>query len=160
MRGFVLGGFMGVGKTTVGSALARRTGLPFVDTDAWLVERFGPISQQFARSGEAAFRRRELALIASLLDGVPRVVATGGGLWTVPRARALLPRLGERIVLQAPLPWLLARLPRDGARPLADDRVGDLYVARQRAYADADRVVDVTWRSVDAIVAEILGSAR
>ena len=48
MRGLVLGGFMGVGKSTVGRLLAARHGVPFVDLDEVLTRRFGPIANQFA----------------------------------------------------------------------------------------------------------------
>jgi len=98
-RGVALGGFMGTGKTTVGARLAERLGLPFVDMDAELAERFGELPEQFARDGEQAFRLRESALVSELCDGVPRVVATGGGAWVSPGNRARLRRHYHAVVL-------------------------------------------------------------
>ena len=64
----VLVGFMGAGKSTVGRQLAARTGLPFVDSDAALVERLGmPIPDYFTEHGETAFRDAERRTVLDLL---------------------------------------------------------------------------------------------
>ena len=53
----VLVGFMGAGKTTVGTLLAARLGLPFTDSDHVIEQSAGrPIRQIFAEDGEPAFR--------------------------------------------------------------------------------------------------------
>src|SRR5437868_6318834 len=80
-RSIVLSGPMGVGKSTVARALAEKTGVPLVDVDAALEAAAGkPVAQLFADEGEATFRAREAREIARLLDdGVPRVLALGGG---------------------------------------------------------------------------------
>ena len=53
-------GMMGAGKTTVGTALATRLDLAFVDTDAEIVRGAGmSISEIFRREGEVGFRKRE-----------------------------------------------------------------------------------------------------
>jgi shikimate kinase len=76
----VLVGFMGAGKTTVGTLLAEKLGLEFADSDLVLEQRAGrPIRQIFADDGEAAFRVLEHQVIADLLDGPDLVLALGGG---------------------------------------------------------------------------------
>ena len=46
-------GFMGCGKTTVGEILAKKLGLPLIDTDAYIVEQEGKsIPAIFAQDGE------------------------------------------------------------------------------------------------------------
>jgi shikimate kinase len=76
----VLVGFMGAGKTTVGTLLAEKLGLEFADSDLVLEQRAGrPIRQIFAEDGEAAFRVLEHKVIADLLDGPDLVLALGGG---------------------------------------------------------------------------------
>jgi shikimate kinase len=76
----VLVGFMGAGKTTVGTLLAEKLGLEFADSDLVLEQRAGrPIRQIFADEGEAAFRVLEHQVIADLLDGPDLVLALGGG---------------------------------------------------------------------------------
>lgn len=156
MRSIVVAGFMGVGKTTVGRALAARLGLPFLDTDAALAERYGPIAAQFAADGEAAFRSRERALIAALCDGVPRVVAVGGGAWADPDNRRRLRAGHVAVVLRASLPEIRRRLAGDTTRPLWGEGAAALYESRRAAYEDADVIVDVDGRTVDAVVEEVL----
>jgi shikimate kinase len=149
-RGIAIGGFMGAGKTTVGRQLAARLGLPFVDLDEVLERTHGPIRAQFEREGEAVFRARERALVGELCDGVPRVLATGGGTWADPENRRRLRLTYRTVVLQAPLDVLLARCAH-GDRPLlvvARER----YAERAAAYDDADRVLDVAHLGVDEVV--------
>jgi shikimate kinase len=84
----VLVGFMGAGKTTVGTLLADRLGLPFTDTDHAVEQSAGrPIRQIFAEDGEPAFRALEQQVIAGLLDGPPSVLALGGGAPEYPPTR-------------------------------------------------------------------------
>lgn len=161
-RGVVLGGFMGTGKTTVGRALAARLALPFVDLDDELERRHGPIPVQIA-TGENGFRAREAALIEELCDGVPRVIATGGGAWVDPANRARLAASYRTVVLTAPLDVLGERVRSGGGeagRPLWDDRIEARLLQRQPAYADAEVHVDVGRRDVDAAVDAILEALR
>lgn len=79
-------GMMGSGKTAVGTALARRLGVPFVDSDAAIVEAAQmTIAEIFERDGEAFFRAREAEVLARLMEGPPCVLSTGGGAYLAPR---------------------------------------------------------------------------
>lgn len=152
MRGVVLGGFMGVGKSSVGAIVAARLAVPFVDTDAELVRRHGAIAEQFAHDGETVFRQRERAVVEALCDGRVRVVATGGGVWA---SALLVEQLGqhyERVVLSASLSTLRERLTADGSRPLWRDAEA-LYIRRQPDYAVADGVISTDGVTV-AVVAD------
>jgi shikimate kinase len=155
-RGVALGGFMGTGKTTVGRLLAQRLGLPFVDTDAILAARHGPVVDQIRVEGEAVFRARERTLVEELVAGPAVVVATGGGLWVDPANREALGTVFDRVVLVAPLEILRERVGGDPARPLWDEGVAARYEARRAAYADADLVVDTSRRDPLGIVEEIV----
>lgn len=154
--GVALGGFMGVGKTTVGRLLAAELGLPFVDLDAVLVERYGPIAAQLVGEGEAVFREREGRALEALVDGTPRVLATGGGAWADPKNREALRRGYQLVVLHAPLAVLRARLAAEelAGRPLWDGAEERLR-ARQEAYDDADLRVDAA-RAPALVVAEVV----
>ena len=100
----VLIGFMGCGKSTLGPRLAEKLRFRFVDTDNLVVRRAGrSIPAIFAAEGEAGFRKRESAVLDELLAGKGRlVVATGGGIVTVPENIPKLKRLGCVIWLDTP----------------------------------------------------------
>src|SRR5436190_4253346 len=101
-RPLFLIGPRGSGKTKVAHLLAERLNCPWRDTDAVLSERQGKsIREIFAKEGEAAFRRYETEVLAELCQGPPRVIATGGGIVTVPANRELLRASGHVIWLTA-----------------------------------------------------------
>ena len=78
-RNIVLIGMPGSGKTTIGKALAEKTGREFIDTDEMIVASHGVISDIFAEKGEEFFRMVETEKVkeASLKNGV--IISTGGG---------------------------------------------------------------------------------
>jgi shikimate kinase len=154
-RGVALGGFMGVGKTSVGLRLAQRLGLPFVDMDAELIERFGPIQDQFARDGEEAFRVRESALVGELCDGVLRVVATGGGVWSSAGNRARLHHAYWTVVMDAPVGELRRRLGSGEGRPLWADAEA-LLEQRRKAYRDAHLILGTEGFEIEEVVDQIV----
>jgi len=154
-RNLILTGFMGTGKTSVGRKVARRLGRSFVDMDAELMERCGPIQDQFARDGEEAFRVRESALVAELCDGVPRVIATGGGVWASRGNRARLRQAYWTVVLVAPVDELRRRLGSGAGRPLWADAEA-LLAKRQKAYQDTDLAVDTEGVEIEEVVDRIV----
>ncbi|HEY0271031.1 MAG TPA: shikimate kinase, partial [Sphingomonas sp.] len=88
-RPIVLVGLMGVGKSTVGRRLAGRLHLPFADADREIEQAAGlSIPDIFARYGEQGFRDGERRVIARLIDGRPKVIATGGGAFMNDETRA------------------------------------------------------------------------
>ena len=91
-RRIVLTGFMGAGKTTVARALAARLGCAMLDTDDCIVERAGrSIEAIIDAEGEARFRRIETEALREILErGSARVIALGGGTWTIEANRALI----------------------------------------------------------------------
>jgi shikimate kinase len=115
----VLVGLMGVGKSTVGRRLARRLGLPFVDSDSAIEEAVGlPWGELFERYGEEDFRDGERRLVARLVDGEVRVIATGGGVFVDARTRNLLKERTITVWLDAPVDVLAERTSRRDTRPL------------------------------------------
>src|SRR3712207_8361710 len=78
-KSIVLVGLMGAGKSTVGKRLARRLGLDFVDSDEE-IERAADhsIAEIFDRFGEASFRDGERRVVARLIQGPPKGIASGG----------------------------------------------------------------------------------
>lgn len=142
-RPIVLVGLMGAGKSTVGRRLARRLGLPFVDSDTEIEEAAGATAAElFERYGENDFRDGERRLVARLIDGTVRVIATGGGAYVDPRTRQLLNERAITVWLDAPVEVLAERTGRRDTRPLLrkGDRATTLArLAEQRhpMYAEA-----------------------
>lgn len=118
-RPVVLVGLMGVGKSTVGRRLARRLGIPFVDSDSEIEEAVGlPWGELFERYGEEDYRDGERRLVARLVDGEIKVIATGGGVFVDPRTRELLKERTITVWLDAPVDVLHERTSRRDTRPL------------------------------------------
>jgi len=142
-RPVVLVGLMGVGKSTVGRRLARRLGLPLVDTDEEIEGAAGyPAAEIFERYGEQDFRDGERRLVARLIEGDVRVIATGGGAYVDPRTRQLLNERAITIWLDAPVDILAERTSRRDTR--AQLRNGDrkaileqLAAERRQSYEEA-----------------------
>lgn len=153
--GIALGGFMGVGKSTVGRLVAEALGLPFHDTDAILTERFGAPGALIRERGEPAFRALERDVVAEVAARGPAVLATGGGVWVEPANRATLRARHLLVVLTAPLDVLAARVGSGHDRPMWDADVAARYAARAGAYADADLVVDTSTASPADVAAQI-----
>jgi len=118
-RPIVLVGLMGAGKSTVGRRLAQKLGLPFVDSDTAIEDASGfSAAEVFERFGEEDFRDGERRLVARLIDGEVRVIATGGGVFVDPRTRDLLNTRAITVWLDAPIDILAERTSRRNTRPL------------------------------------------
>src|SRR5438105_793143 len=118
-RPVVLVGLMGVGKSTVGRRLAKRLGLPFVDSDSAIADASGfTAAEVFEKYGEQDFRDGERRLVARLIDGEVRVIATGGGAFVDPRTRQLLNERAITVWLDAPVDILAERTSKRDTRPL------------------------------------------
>ncbi|MCK5136008.1 MAG: shikimate kinase [Bacteroidales bacterium] len=73
-------GFMGSGKSTHGSILARKIGYDFVDMDQLIEETAGmTIPGIFSEHGEQVFRKWEHDILLELCNRERVVVSTGGG---------------------------------------------------------------------------------
>jgi len=158
----VLIGMMGVGKSTVGRRLAARLGLHFVDADEEIEKAAGmTITEMFERYGEAHFRDGERRVIARLMDGEPRVIATGGGAFMQDETRRLILDHATAIWLDADINILVDRVSRREGRPLLkgkDPRVvlTELAAIRNPVYALAPIHVKSAAAPHDVTVERIL----
>ncbi len=153
---------MGAGKTTVGRRLAQRLGLVFVDADEEIEKAAGlTIAEIFDRFGEPYFRDGERRVIARLIDGAPKVIATGGGAFMNDQTRALILDRATAVWLEADLDTLVERVKRRSTRPLLRDKdprqvLGDLAKLRNPIYAMAPIHVRSQPSPHDATVKAIL----
>lgn len=137
-------GFMGCGKTSVARELAAMLNERWADLDD-LVEKYDGRSaaEIITSDGEGLFREREIATLGSLLtSGDERVIALGGGAWTILCNRELIrEHHGIVVWLDAPFELCWKRIAVDGQeRPLAPSRdvAQRLYSERRPIYALAE----------------------
>lgn len=118
-QSIVLIGFMGAGKSSIGIALARKTGLSCFDTDEIVSKRFGsPVAEIFARFGEEDFRDAETEVLRQLAGPEPAIIVTGGGIVLRHENVKMLRALGQVVSLEADAETLFRRISRRATRPL------------------------------------------
>lgn len=139
----VLVGMMGCGKTTVGRRLAARLDMEFVDTDAEIEKAAGlSVTDIFELYGEDEFRDGERRVIQRLMDGKPKILATGGGAFINDETRALILDQATAVWLRADLKTLVERTSRRNTRPLLQkgnpkEILARLMTEREPRYAQA-----------------------
>ena len=159
-------GLPGSGKTTIGRQLARRLGVPFVDSDHVIEHRLGcSIREFFAREGEDSFRDVEQQVLDDLTQSHEGVIATGGGSVLREANRRHLRERGHVIYLRSTPEDVFRRVRHDTARPLlqVDDplaRLRALFEARDPLYRETAHYVFDTGRPsisklLNAIIAEL-----
>jgi shikimate kinase len=156
-------GLPGSGKTTIGRQLARRLGLPFVDSDHVIEHRLGcSIREFFAREGEDSFRDVEQQVLDDLTQSHEGVIATGGGSVLREVNRRHLRERGHVIYLRSAPEDVYRRVRHDTGRPLlqVDDPMGRLralFEARDPLYREtAHYTIDTGRPSVATLVNMIL----
>jgi shikimate kinase len=153
-------GFMASGKTTLGTALARRLGWDFVDLDAAIESREGHTIQQiFRERGESEFRKLEASALSALTRSLEcnTVVALGGGTFAYGQNREFLQQWPS-VFLEAPVEELWQRSLKDAAkRPLRKDVIefGRLYEDRLPHYRRATVTIVTSGRDTASLCAEI-----
>ncbi len=163
-KSIALIGMMGAGKSTVGRRLAKRLGLPFVDADEEIEAAAGlSITEIFERYGEAHFRDGERRVLARLVDGPPRVIATGGGAFMDPETRALMHARCTAVWLDVEVEILAERVGRRDQRPLLKGqdpltRLRDLAAVRNPVYAEAPIRIRSGGLAHDKTVAQIIAA--
>jgi XRE family aerobic/anaerobic benzoate catabolism transcriptional regulator len=160
-RPVALLGVRGAGKSTVGSALAKKLDVRFVEVDREIEEAAGlALADIFTLHGEAYYRRVEREVLARLL-GEPGVLATGGSIVNDPTNFALLRSRARTIWLRATAEDHWNRVVAQGdQRPMAEnphafEELRALLAARQKLYARADHTVDTSGKTVKQVVAEL-----
>lgn len=161
-------GVRGAGKSSVGSVLARRLGVAFVELDQRIEHAAGlPLGELFALHGETYYRRIEREVLGQLLaDPAPMVVATGGSIVSDPTNFALLRSRCLTVWLHAKAEDHWNRVVAQGdQRPMAENphafaELRALLAARDNLYAQADHTIETTGRRVPQVAAAIAELVR
>lgn len=120
-------GFMGAGKSAIGSMLAKRLELPFHDLDKYLVHKEGKnISDIFKVEGEKYFREKEREYLLDLTRKFKGVVALGGGALHNQHIVDHLKVHGLLIFLDTPMDVILDRVIINTKRPIVRNQEGEI----------------------------------
>ena len=144
---------MGAGKTTIGKALARKTGLEFFDLDWYVENRYRmKIPQIFAEKGEDGFRELERNMLHEVTEFEDVVISCGGGTPCFFDNIDYMNSLAETVYLKAE-PEVLRRhlLMAKSQRPLIQgktpdelrDFIKESLANREPFYAKAKHIVQI-----------------
>lgn len=165
-KSIVLVGLMGAGKTCIGTRLAAKLGLPFVDADTEIERAAGcSVPDIFELYGESEFRKGERRVITRLLKDPVHVLATGGGAFMDSATRREIQNRAISVWLRADLNLLVSRTGRRADRPLLEkgnrrEILKRLIDERHPIYAEADLVIDSARESPDITVDRLVAAIR
>lgn len=165
-RPIVMVGLMGAGKTSIGRALSRRLGIPFVDSDKEIEAAAGcSVVDIFSMYGEDEFRRVEQRIIQRLLEQPPslKVISTGEGAFITPAVREMVQGRALTIWLKADLDLLVKRTNFRDTRPQllnADSKkiLSQLIQERYKIYAEADITVETKDESLQKTLSKVIAA--
>ncbi|WP_370804587.1 shikimate kinase [Actibacterium lipolyticum] len=156
-------GMMGAGKTAVGTNLAKRLAVPFLDSDEEIEKAADrTIAEIFSRDGEAFFRRKEAQVISRLLESEQCILSTGGGAYLSEDNRAAIADKGVAVWLKADIDLLWNRVRHKTTRPLLntgnpEKTLRDIYDARVPYYEKCDLQVQALPRySIDQMTDAVI----
>ena len=160
-RNIFLIGMMGSGKTQTGPYLARMINYAFVDTDD-VIEKAAKqsITAIFEKDGETGFRDLEKQVLKEISQHHSLVIATGGGLVTLPENWGILHQ-GIVIWLDLDLNRSIQRIERDDKeRPLLikEDLAhtySQIYESRKSIYLESDLRIEVEDQSPSEVASMI-----
>ena len=153
MRRIILIGYMGSGKTTVGKALSKDTGMMFYDLDWYIESRMRKtVSQIFAERGEEGFRQIEHNMLHEVAEFEDVIISCGGGTPCFFDNMDYLNQQGDVVYLKATPETLYKHLMMAKVeRPLLKDKTSEELIAyitehlKERApfYEKARHTLDV-----------------
>ncbi len=157
-QSFFMIGFMASGKSTIGRLLAKKLERPFLDLDAYIVEKEGrDIKQIFEEDGETYFRELEWKAILEVTQNFKGVVSLGGGALHNQQVVDHLKIYGLMIFLKTDLKVTVERVMRNKKRPIVLNDQGELksretlfneleslYLKRIDLYKQAQIIIEST----------------
>ena len=164
MKHIVLMGFMGCGKSSIGTLLSQKMQIELLDTDTQ-IEQLENISipQLFEKYGETYFREKETEVLKLLQqENRQKIISLGGGTPLREENRRYIKELGIVIYLNVSADTVYERLKGDTSRPLLQgenpkEKIEKLLKERAYIYeSTADITICVDHKTKEEIVAEIM----
>ena len=166
----VLMGYMGSGKSTIGSRLATIFGYSFIDLDDFIVSKEGvSITKIFNTKGEIYFRKKEAQYLNEILkESTSTILSLGGGTPCYGNNLDLVSNNKniKSFYLKTSIPELLKRLkPEKNTRPIvshleSDEELMEFFgkhlFERSPFYSKSDYTIVTDNKPVAAIVEEIV----
>lgn len=163
MRSIALTGFMASGKTEIGKAIQRMSGLELVDTDSLIEKREGKtINEIFAQMGEEYFRTVESEAVESVSEKDGLIISTGGGVVMRAENVDMLRRGADVYFIDTKFEIIEERIKYASiTRPLLKGQtiaqIKDRYDFRRSYYLNCDHVIKIIDnRSPEVYAKEIL----
>jgi len=158
---------MGVGKSSVGGCLHRRTGLALLDIDEVVASKLGmSISEIFAKHGEKKFREAETEALHRMRTEEQTIIITGGGIVLRKENVEILKSQAAIVWLDGDEETLFARASRKQNRPLLQTKnprkaFSQILGARRTLYAKmADVRIDTSVLTDDEVAVAIIAKIR
>lgn len=162
-------GFMGSGKTAVGTILASKLNYEFIDLDVLIEkEEKRKISDIFKESGEKYFRKLEKEYLGKISNFENKVISLGGGALMNNENREFVKDKGILIYLKVTPDEIYNRIKHATDRPLLKkddntlcnkdefiDRISLLFAQRESGYLSAEIAMDTVGKSPEQIANEI-----
>lgn len=165
MKNIVLIGMSGVGKSTIGKALAEELKLAFLDTDTYIEKiENKKINNIFKENGENYFRTLEAKIIEEISKNTNLVISTGGGVILNKKNMDFLKKNGTIVFLEASIEYIADNITKSNEeRPLLNKQntllkdIENLYSKRKDLYIEyGEYNVFVENKKIQQIVYEIL----
>ena len=155
-------GMMGAGKTSIGSLVAKKLKIDFIDIDKEIENEIGAsIKKIFETKGEFYFRKFEEKITLKKLKLNSVVISLGGGAFTNINIRKEILKSHLSFWLNWSDSILLNRIKSSKKRPLAynsnDNELIDLIKKRSKIYSKALFEIRCDKLSKEEIVKKILG---
>ncbi len=152
---------MGVGKSTIGSLLSKKLGIPFEDLDDKIETRESlTIKKIFDLKGEEYFRKIEESEGLNIIKGERKIVALGGGTFINRKVREEVKKSSFSVWLDLASEKIFNRVKKNKGRPLlinvkSIEEIEKIYLNRKKIYALADYRLDCASKSKEDIANEI-----
>lgn len=133
-KNIVIIGMPGCGKTTIGSMLAKKVNMNFIDIDIYIEEKEERSISELFSHGEEYFRKIESSVVEEVSNNISTVIATGGG---VIKSYSNIKELNENgiiIFINRSVEDIVSDIDIS-SRPLLKDKKEKIYTLFEERYA-------------------------